>query len=336
MISIIYFVLFLILLFICFIVLLKSLDILYLKSFFKTITCLLIIFFTIVFPFLGTYCIAKILSHQEVIVFFESTYLGEKIATFFQYYFLPLYLIFVVISIMIMVFIILGKMQKQSTKPFLVPDGPNVRNDKIEIAENGFKIRPLTEEDKDDLLQWLTDEKVLEYHDGRDVKYDEALIQKQYYNQRNVARFILEKENEKVGYFQYYPLTQEELSKYDFGIDTIVYGIDYFIGIPKYFRKHYDVQFMVMIRDYLLSHNVDSLVVDPLIENKRDVACFEKCGFEIYRVLPHHRFHEEIHHDCYLMVCTQEKLHTPVVVRKKANTKKKVTSKKQSNKERDK
>lgn len=142
---------------------------------------------------------------------------------------------------MIMVFIILGKMQKQSTKPFLVPDGPNVRDDKIDIEEKGFRIRPLTEGDKDDLLQWLTDEKVLEYHDGRDIKYDEALIQKQYYNQRNVARFILEKENEKVGYLQYYPLTQEELSKYDFGIDTIVYGIDYFIGIPKYFRKHYDV-----------------------------------------------------------------------------------------------
>ena len=40
MISVIYFVLFLILLFICFIVLLKSLDILYLKSFFKRLFCL--------------------------------------------------------------------------------------------------------------------------------------------------------------------------------------------------------------------------------------------------------------------------------------------------------
>lgn len=328
MISIVYFVLFLILLFICFIVLLKALDILYLKSFFKTITCLFIVFFAIVFPFLGTYCIAKVLSHEEVIVFFESTYLGQKISTFFQIYFIPLYFIFAIISIMVMVYIVLGKLQKQSTKPFLVPDGPNVRNDNLNIEENGFKIRPLMENDKEALLKWLTDEKVLEYHDGRDVKYDMELIQKQYYNQKNIARYILEKDSEKVGYLQYYPLTQEELSKYDFGIDTIVYGIDYFIGIPKYFRKHYDIQFVIMIRDYLLSHNIDLLVVDPLIENKRDITCFEKCGFEIYRTLPHHRFHEGIHHDCYLMVCTKEKLHTPVIVRKKANTKKKTNSKK--------
>ena len=329
MISVIYFVLFLILLFICFIVLLKSLDILYLKSFFKTITCLLIVFFSIVFPFVGTYCIAKLLSHQEVIAFFEATYLGQKIYTFFEYYFLPLYIIFAIISIVVMVFIVLGKKQKQTTKPFFVPDGPNVRDDKIEIEKNGFKIRPLKAEDKKHLLNWLTDEKVLEYHDGRDVKYDEVLIQKQYYNQTNISRYILEKDTEAVGYLQYYPLTHEELSKYDFGIDTIVYGIDAFIGIPKYFKKHYDDKFMIMIRDYLLSHGVDLLVVDPLIENKRDITCFEKCGFEIYRILPHHRFHEGTHHDCYLMLCTKEKMNTPIITNKK-NIKKKTNAKKTS------
>ncbi len=332
MISIVYFVLFLILLFICFIVLLKALDILYLKSFFKTITCLLIVFFAVVFPFLGTYCIAKVLSHEEVISFFEVTYLGQKISTFFQFYFIPLFLIFTIISMMVMGYIVLGKLQKQSTKPFLIPDGPNVRNDNLNIEENGFKIRPLTKHDQEDLLKWLTDEKVLEYHDGRDMKYDIELIQKQYYNQKNIARYILEKDNESIGYLQYYPLTKKELSKYDFGIDAVVYGIDYFIGLPKYFRKHYDIQFMIMIRDYFLSHNIELLVVDPLIENRRDITCFEKCGFEIYRILPHHRFHEGVYHDCYLMVCTRDKLHAPVEVRKK----KKTSSKKKINKERDK
>ena len=175
----------------------------------------------------------------------------------------------------------------------------------------------------------MTDEKVLEYHDGRDVKYDEVLIQKQYYNQTNISRYILEKDTEAVGYLQYYPLTHEELSKYDFGIDTIVYGIDAFIGIPKYFKKHYNDKFMIMIRDYLLSHGVDLLVVDPLIENKRDITCFEKCGFEIYRILPHHRFHEGTHHDCYLMLCTKEKMNTPIITNKK-NIKKKTNAKKTS------
>ena len=129
MISVIYFVLFLILLFICFIVLLKSLDILYLKSFFKTITCLLIVFFSIVFPFVGTYCIAKLLSHQEVIAFFEATYLGQKIYTFFEYYFLPLYIIFAIISIVVMVFIVLGKKQKQTVQCQVVLVKPKT-NDK--------------------------------------------------------------------------------------------------------------------------------------------------------------------------------------------------------------
>lgn len=329
MIGVIYFVLFLILLFLCFIVLLKSLDILYLKSFFKTITCLLIVFFTIVFPFLGTYCIAKILSHQEVITFFESTFLGEKITTFFQVYFLPLYLLFSVVSILIMVHMILGKMQKRSTKPILIPDGPNVKNDKIKIADKDFLIRPLTKADMHYLMTWLTDEKVLEYHDGRDVQYDEKLIQKQYYNQKNVARFILEKGKETIGYLQYYPLTRDELNKFNFGLETIVYGVDYFIGIPKYFRRNYGVRYMSMLRDYLFSHDVDLLVVDPLIENKRDISCYEKCGFQTYRVLPHHRRHEGEFHDCYLMVCSKQKIQSGEVdiTNNQSTTKKKKNSK---------
>ena len=45
------------------------------------------------------------------------------------------------------------------------------------IAEkDDIKIRVLTEEDFPFLLKWLTDERVLKYYEGRDVKFTPETI----------------------------------------------------------------------------------------------------------------------------------------------------------------
>ena len=82
MIGIFYLVLFLVLLFISFMILLKTLDIFYLKTFFKTIISFFLIFFSCLFPFVSIYCLAKLFSYSELIVIFETSFLGNAIITF--------------------------------------------------------------------------------------------------------------------------------------------------------------------------------------------------------------------------------------------------------------
>lgn len=306
MIGIFYLVLFLVLLFISFMILLKTLDIFYLKTFFKTIVSFFLIFFSCLFPFVSIYCLAKLFSYSELIVIFETSFLGNAIITFFKYYFIPLYIIFIIISIIVMILIILGRFQKQTMKPIKVLDGPNVVNDNILIKNKQLSIRSLTKEDVNDLLKWLTNEKVLEFHDGRDISYNEKLIYKHYFNDKNIKRLILLKNEESIGYLQYYPITKAECNKYGFENDSLVYGIDYFIGVPKYFNRGYQVKFLNMIKEELMNRNVDYLVVDPLVENEKDIKNYEKCGFKKYRLLPNHRFHEGERHDCYLMIYSKD------------------------------
>ena len=319
MIEVIYFIIFLLFVFASFLVLLKTLDLFYLKSLFKTITSLLIIFFVVVFPFVGIYCIAQLFHHETIIQFFETSFLGLKITTFFQNYFMPLYFLFCIGTLIVMTLISLGKIQKQSTKPFKVSDGNDVRNDRLMLKEKQYQIRPLEKNDAEELLTWLTNEEVLERYDGRDCAYTASSIQKRYYNKENISRYILVKGKEKIGYLQYYPLAKTELTKYHFGIESTVYGIDYFIGVPKYFKKSIQEQYLRMICTYLLDHDVDLLVADPLISNRIDIESYEACGFEVYRTLPHHRLHEGKYQDCYLMKCEKVKLKEP---RKKKSKKK--------------
>lgn len=96
------------------------------------------------------------------------------------------------------------------------------------------------------------------------------------------------------------------MKKYGFENDSLVYGIDYFIGVPKYFNRGYQVKFLNMIKEELMNRNVDYLVADPLVENEKDIKNYEKCGFKKYRLLPNHRFHEGERHDCYLMIYSKD------------------------------
>ncbi|MBS7020953.1 MAG: GNAT family N-acetyltransferase, partial [Firmicutes bacterium] len=192
----------------------------------------------------------------------------------------------------------------------------------VSLKKANLKIRNLTRNDMKTLEVWLNQEEILEFYQGRDCKYDIRAIERHYYNDNNLCRLILMMDGEPIGYMQYYPLTKAELTKYHFGIESKVFGLDLFIGIPELLGKGYGSKYIMMICDYLIhEQEVNKVVVDPMTHNKRAIRCYEKCGFEKQQLLPRHQLHEGVYQDCYLMVydgsikpVEAKKVEEPVVI----------------------
>src|SRR3954468_14416659 len=95
------------------------------------------------------------------------------------------------------------------------------------------------EEDYRTLARWLTDERVLEFYEGRDQPYDEDRVSNEYSPRVMAAEgvtlcfFVLD--GQPVGYAQFYPIKDAERKELELDADydlTGVFGTDQFIGIP--------------------------------------------------------------------------------------------------------
>jgi RimJ/RimL family protein N-acetyltransferase len=78
----------------------------------------------------------------------------------------------------------------------------------IDITENDIRIRTLNENDFPLLLKWLSDERVLEFYEGRDKKYTLEDIKKHFSEkwEDEVFRVIIEYKGTPIGYGQIYKM----------------------------------------------------------------------------------------------------------------------------------
>lgn len=174
------------------------------------------------------------------------------------------------------------------------------------IAEkNDIKIRALTEEDFPFLLKWLTDERVLKYYEGRDVKFTPETIKDHFTEpwKDEVIRVIIEYQGKPIGYGQIYKMYDELYEDYDYPkTDDIVYGMDQFIGESDYWGKGIGTEYIKMIFEFLRKRkNANAVILDPHKNNARAIRAYEKAGFKIIKELPKHELHEGKLEDCYLM-----------------------------------
>ena len=175
----------------------------------------------------------------------------------------------------------------------------------IDIKKDDIRIRSLTDEDFPLLLKWLTDDRVLEFYEGRDKKYTLEQI-KEHFSQEwedEIFRVIIEYQDKPIGYGQIYKMYDELYDDYHYPRSSeIVYGMDQFIGEPEYWSKGIGNKYTKMIFDLLKKkRNVDAVILDPHQNNIRAIRMYQKAGFRIIEDLPKHEFHEGKKEDCYLM-----------------------------------
>jgi aminoglycoside 6'-N-acetyltransferase len=182
------------------------------------------------------------------------------------------------------------------------------------VQLNDIAIRRMRDDDEDHALmaKWLSDERVLEFYEGRDRPHDiEAICQKydlRALGEGRVVLCILIYEGQPIGYIQFYPVSEHEAPEY--GIQSIegIYGVDLFIGEPAYWNRGIGTRALSALLKYLFNEaGALWVVIDPQVTNYRAIRSYEKCGFKKVKILPRHELHEGEYHDCWLMVAEQYK-----------------------------
>ena len=173
------------------------------------------------------------------------------------------------------------------------------------IKNNNITLRLINENDKNLLLKWLTDERVLNFWEGKSAVFDLKRITEDFYSEEEVEfiKTIIEFNNNPIGYCQMYKLNEELLNEYEYPLtNKIVYGIDQFIGEPEYWGKGIGTKFMKLVLQYLTKEkNAEIIILDPHADNPRAIRCYEKVGFKKIKFLPKHELHDGELVDCWLM-----------------------------------
>ena len=177
-------------------------------------------------------------------------------------------------------------------------------DDHVKIEKDEITIRDFTETDLSLMFQWLTDQRVLEYYEGRDVKFTMDTLSAHFLEAiPDGFRMIIEYQKSPIGYAQAYQLSGELFDEYDYPDDGhIVYAMDQFIGEPKYWSKGIGSSFLKMMASHLKENMAaQRVLLDPHQDNKRAIRAYEKAGFKIIKPLPKHELFEGEKVDCWLM-----------------------------------
>ena len=184
---------------------------------------------------------------------------------------------------------------------FPANEGPFVQSEDV-------SIRRMRDDTHDHLWMssWLTDERVLEFYEGRDNPHDLAKVVEKFgpraRGEDSTVPCIMLHDGVPIGYIQYYPVAESERHEYQLESIDGVYGVDMFIGNPDLWNQGIGTRMLSMLVDYLFDE-LDALkvVIDPQVANHRAVRSYEKCGFKRVKVLQNHELHEGEFRDCWLM-----------------------------------
>lgn len=141
-----------------------------------------------------------------------------------------------------------------------------------------LEIRTLEENDKNLLVKWLSDPRVLEFYEGRDNPFDLEKVNNVFFaNEDEEVKCIVNFAGKDIGYIQFYELDDETKKEYGY-VNENVYGTDQFIGEVEYWNKGIGSLLVTSMVDFLIQQKkADRIVMDPQTRNKRALKCYEKC-----------------------------------------------------------
>jgi aminoglycoside 6'-N-acetyltransferase len=140
----------------------------------------------------------------------------------------------------------------------------------------------MNQDDFDVMVKWLNDKKVLEFYDEPPSDLDRVITKYSPRIEGNhyVSAYIVEYKHERIGYIQHYKYRVEELKKYGYPVDRVIYGIDQFIGETQLWGKGLGTTIIQMMLNYLnISKGASTVVLDVKKNNARAISCYKKCGF---------------------------------------------------------
>ncbi len=191
-----------------------------------------------------------------------------------------------------------GIMSRQRNKTIgcyiRIPENNLYDNWQIGSCELSFREMSDTDEDKAQLLEWLSNPSVVEWAWKENAPWDMKKIEVHFVPKilpgSDTTPCFLELNGEAIGYIQYYPIAKDSYlfepplsyKQFEGG-----YGLDLMIGYPGLWNKGVGNKAVRMMADYLIASKGARLVcADPEENNPRSIACWSKAGFTPVGVIP--------------------------------------------------
>jgi aminoglycoside 6'-N-acetyltransferase len=131
--------------------------------------------------------------------------------------------------------------------------------------------------------RWLSNGEALRWY-GRQVTTEDSLRQKYLVlkPQEGTRCFIVQQDQEPVGYLQYYRISDHPRYASLVGTGPHDYGLDLFIGRDEQIGRGLGRQIVTAALEELIFAQAYArrCLVGPSPENKRAIRCYEKCGFQ--------------------------------------------------------
>lgn len=177
------------------------------------------------------------------------------------------------------------------------------------FEDGGIAVRLMLDDDQDVALmaRWLSDERILEFYEGRDQAFDEAKVREKFgprvRAESRIVSCIIEQSGAPIGYIQYLRFNAAECQQTGVAGNVPTYGIDKFIGELCLWGQGIGSRTVTAMTRYLINERGAGMVtIDPMATNARAVRTYEKAGFSKVRVLSAHEMHEGERRDSWLMV----------------------------------
>ncbi|RAP35986.1 hypothetical protein B1207_10455 [Legionella quinlivanii] len=171
-----------------------------------------------------------------------------------------------------------------------------------------IKFQKLSYEDVPMLFKWFNLSHVQEYYSLRYWSKDEVLHKLEPYitGEKPVSGFLIKIDDKAVGYIQTYKVIDFPWDNQDLPNEIInnSAGIDLFIGDAALLGKGFGYK----IIDQFLAESIwpefNYCIVDPQINNKPAIRCYEKLGFKQHKII---ETKDALNIDTYLMLMIKHK-----------------------------
>jgi aminoglycoside 6'-N-acetyltransferase len=166
----------------------------------------------------------------------------------------------------------------------------------MKIEKGMLCLRTLQPEGDDfkTIYRWLTDERILQYFDGRDRVRSHADIQAEFAPNSYDGPLMILHEHRPVGFLDIFPFTDDQKTRHGIAeaLDP-VWAFDIVIGEVNSQNKGIGRQAVGMVLQiFFESLHAQRVVLDTYTLNARAIRCYERCGFTITRMLYNHELYE--------------------------------------------
>jgi aminoglycoside 6'-N-acetyltransferase len=197
------------------------------------------------------------------------------------------------------------------------------------VARDGdLSIRLMRDErsDYELLSRWLSDDRVLEFYEGRDNPLSVEGAREKYgprsRGEAAVVSCVLQLEGNPIGYLQFYRTDDFDEWRTLIGLDPDPrrYSIDIFIGEPELWDRGLGTRALRSVLAHLFGErDASAVVITPFAWNERAIRCYEKAGFRKVRLMPQVELHEGKLQDEWLMVVESGRPTEPAARSKKTD-----------------